>query len=64
MEVVGVTVGKLVATTSELLCSCVCSKTKTTVNLHSNLAAIEEEMKSLTDSIKEVKRELKAKMGN
>ena len=66
MEVVGAAVGALVATTSELLCSCVSSKTKTTFNLHSNLAAVEQEMKSLTDRIKEVKGETEAagKEGN
>ena len=58
--------GALVATTSELLCSCVCFKTNTTVNLHSNLAAVEEEMRNLTDRIIEVKRETEAaeKEGN
>ncbi|KAF3970979.1 hypothetical protein CMV_005385 [Castanea mollissima] len=60
MEVVAAAVGALVTTTSELLCSCVSSKTNTTFNLHSNLAAVEEEMKSLTDRIKEVKRETEA----
>ncbi|XP_030929223.1 disease resistance protein At4g27190-like [Quercus lobata] len=57
MEAVGAIVGALAATTSGLLCSCVCSKANTTVNLHSNLAAVKEKMKSLTDRIKEVKRE-------
>ncbi|XP_075671424.1 disease resistance protein At4g27190-like [Castanea sativa] len=60
MEVVGAAVGALVATTSELLCSCVSSKTKTTFNLHSDVAAVEQEMKSLTDRIKEVKGETEA----
>ncbi|KAM3741658.1 hypothetical protein ACB098_07G012800 [Castanea mollissima] len=60
MEVVAAAVGALVTTTSQLLCSCVSSKTNTTFNLHSNLAAVEEEMKSLTDRIKEVKRETEA----
>ena len=55
MEVVGAAVGALVATTSGLLCWCVRSKIKTTFNLHSNLAAVEQGMKSLTDRIKEVK---------
>ena len=66
MEVVGAAVGALVATTSDLLCSCVSSKTNTTFHLHSNLDAVEEEMKSLTDRIKEVKRETEAadKEGN
>ncbi|KAL0000956.1 hypothetical protein SO802_014737 [Lithocarpus litseifolius] len=66
MEVVGAAVGALVATTSKLLCSCVSSKTNTTFNLHSNLAAVEQEMKSLTDRKKEVKRETEAteKEGN
>ncbi|XP_050264220.1 disease resistance protein At4g27190-like [Quercus robur] len=66
MEVVGAAVGALVATTSDLLCSCVSSKTNTTFNLHSNLAAVEQEMKSLTDRIKEVKDETEAaeKEGN
>ena len=57
MEVVGPAVGALVATTSELLCSCVSSKTKTTFNLHSNLAAVEKEMKRLMDRRKEVNLE-------
>ncbi|KAM4087688.1 hypothetical protein ACB094_07G014100 [Castanea mollissima] len=60
MEVVAAAVGALVTTTSQLLCSCVSSKTNTTFNLHSNLAAVEEEMKSLTDRIEEVKRETEA----
>ena len=66
MEVVVAGFGALVATTSEHLCSCVYSKTNTTVNLHSNLAAVEEEMRSLTDHIIEVKRETEAaeKEGN
>ena len=60
MEVVGAAVGALVATTSKLFCSCVGSKTKTIFDLHSNLAAVEQEMKSLTDRIKEVKGETEA----
>ncbi|KAM3741667.1 hypothetical protein ACB098_07G013700 [Castanea mollissima] len=60
MELVGAAVSALVTTTSQLLCSCVSSKTNTTFNLHSNLAAVEEEMKSLTDRIEEVKRETEA----
>uniref|UniRef100_A0A7N2N248 AAA+ ATPase domain-containing protein n=1 Tax=Quercus lobata TaxID=97700 RepID=A0A7N2N248_QUELO len=66
MEVVGAAVGALVATTSQLLCSCVSSKTNTTFNFHSNLAAVDQEMKSLTDRIKEVKGETEAaeKQGN
>ncbi|KAM3741668.1 hypothetical protein ACB098_07G013800 [Castanea mollissima] len=60
MEVVAAAVGALVATTSELLCSCVSSKTNTTVNLHSNLAAVEKEMESLTVHIEVVKRETEA----
>ena len=66
MEVVVAGFGALLATTSEHLCSCVYSKTNTTVNLHSNLATVEEEMRSLTDRIIEVKRETEAveKEGN
>ena len=66
MEVVGAAVGALVATTSDLLCSCVSSKTNTTFNLHSNLGAVEQGMKSLTDRIKQVKGETEAakKEGN
>ena len=66
MEVVGAAVGALVATTSELLCCCVSSMTKTTFNLHSNLAAVEQEMTSLTDRRKDVKGETEAaeKEGN
>ncbi|KAL4613911.1 hypothetical protein ACB092_07G016400 [Castanea dentata] len=60
MEVVGAAVGALVATTSELLCSCVRSKINTTFNLHSNLAAVEKEMESLTVHIEVVKRETEA----
>ncbi|KAF3968899.1 hypothetical protein CMV_007261 [Castanea mollissima] len=60
MELVGATVGALVATTSELLCSCANSKTNTTFNLHSNLAAVEKEMESLTVHIEVVKRETEA----
>ncbi|KAL4613909.1 hypothetical protein ACB092_07G016200 [Castanea dentata] len=56
MEVVGAAVGALVATTSELLCSCVSSKTSTTFNLHSNLAAVEKEMESLKVHIEVVIR--------
>ncbi|KAF3947792.1 hypothetical protein CMV_026126 [Castanea mollissima] len=45
---------------------CVGSKIKTTVNLKSNIAAVEKEMKSLMDRIKEVKHEKEAneKEGN
>ena len=57
MEVVGATVGALVATTSELLYSCVSFKTNTTFNLHSNLASVEKEMKRLMDRRKEVNPE-------
>ncbi|KAM3693839.1 hypothetical protein ACJW31_07G014600 [Castanea mollissima] len=60
MEVVGAAVGALVAKTSELLCSCVSSKTNTTFNLHSNLDAVEKEMESLTVHIEVVKRETEA----
>ncbi|KAF3968903.1 hypothetical protein CMV_007265 [Castanea mollissima] len=60
MEVVAAAVGALVTTTSQLLCSCVSSKTNTTFNLHSNLDAVVAEMKSLTDRIEEVKRETEA----
>ena len=66
MEVVGAAVGALVTTTSELLYSCVSSKTKTTFNLHSNLAAVDLQMKSLKDRREEVKGETEAakKEGN
>ena len=66
MEMVGAAVGALVTTTSKLLCSFVSSKTKTTFNLHSDLAAVEKEMKSLMDRRKEVKHEKEAteKEGN
>ncbi|KAM3693841.1 hypothetical protein ACJW31_07G014800 [Castanea mollissima] len=60
MEVVAAAVGALLSTTSQLLCSCVSSKTNTTFNLHSNLDAVVAEMKSLTDRIEEVKRETEA----
>ncbi|KAM4097612.1 hypothetical protein ACJW30_07G014500 [Castanea mollissima] len=60
MEVVGAAIGALVATTSELLCSCVSSKTNTTVNLHSNLAVVEKEMECLTVHIEVVKRVMEA----
>ncbi|KAM3741664.1 hypothetical protein ACB098_07G013400 [Castanea mollissima] len=60
MEVVAAAVGALVTTTSQLLCSCVSSKTNTTFNLHSNLAAVEKEMESLTVHIEEVERKTEA----
>ncbi|KAL4613908.1 hypothetical protein ACB092_07G016300 [Castanea dentata] len=59
MEVVAAAVGALVTTTSQLLCSCVSSKTNTTFNLHSNLAAVEEEMKSLTDPAEKEGKEIR-----
>ncbi|KAM4092541.1 hypothetical protein ACB094_06G047500 [Castanea mollissima] len=64
--VVGAVVGALVTKPVNLLCSCVGSKIKTTVNLKSNIAAVEKEMKSLMDRIKEVKHEKEAneKEGN
>lgn len=64
--VVGAVFGALVIKPANLLCSCVGSKTKTTVNLQSNIAAVEKEMKSLMDRRKEVKHEKEAteKEGN
>ncbi|KAL4645124.1 hypothetical protein ACB092_02G213700 [Castanea dentata] len=66
MEVVAAAVGALVTSTGELLCSCVCSKINITVNLQSNLVALEKEMKCLMDRRKEVKHEteIAEKVGN
>ncbi|KAM3757363.1 hypothetical protein ACB098_02G182200 [Castanea mollissima] len=66
MEVVAAAVGAIVTSTGELLCSCVCSKINITVNLQSNLVALEKEMKCLMDRRKEVKHEteIAEKVGN
>ena len=57
MEVVGAVFGALVIKPANLLCSCVSSKTKTTVNLQSNIDAVEREMKSIMDRKKDVEHE-------
>lgn len=63
---VGAVVGALVIKPVNLLCSCVGSKIKTTVNLQSNIAAVEKEMKILTDLREAVNRKKEAteKEGN
>ncbi|GMY31492.1 disease resistance protein At4g27190-like, partial [Fagus crenata] len=60
MEVVGVAVGAVLGSISNLLCGCVSSKMTTTLNLQSNLDVMVREMKNLMDRIMEVKHKKEA----
>ena len=54
---VGAVLGAVLKPISDLLCSYVGSKTKTTFNLQSNIDAVEREMKSIMDRKKDVEHE-------